>query len=69
MKGVTHTIKLQKYCRWCGYGYNASKPTDRDGFCKPACKQAHYRAHKAYVTARASRISRPGSKRVTRKKG
>lgn len=44
-----------KHCRWCGQTYKAKKPTDRDGFDKPRCKQAHYRAYKKYVTATTSR--------------
>lgn len=42
-----------KHCRWCGNAYNANRPYNRDGFCKTACKQAHYRAYKKYVTATA----------------
>ena len=45
--GWVHT----KHCRWCGLGYRAIRPRGRDGFCCPACKQAHYRAYKKYVTA------------------
>ena len=43
-----------KHCRWDGVAYNATKPNDRDGFCCAKCKQAHYRAYKAYVTARSA---------------
>ena len=38
------------YCRWDGKSYRPKQETDRDGFCSPACKQAHYRAYKKYVT-------------------
>jgi len=30
--------------------YKPGKATDRDGFCLPACKAAHFRAYKRYVT-------------------
>ena len=38
------------YCRWCGNEYTPVKQTDRDGFDTKACKQAHHRAYKKYVT-------------------
>lgn len=41
----------RKHCRWCGKSYIGSYPIDRDGFHSAACKQAHYRAYKKYVTA------------------
>ncbi len=44
-----------KHCRWCGKRYYAHHPVGRDGFDLPACKQAHYRAYKKYVTAKAER--------------
>jgi len=59
---------LTKHCRWCGKPYSAKKPVDRDGFCKAACKQAHYRAYKNYVTAKSQRPAQPAARRVTRKK-
>jgi len=37
------------YCRWDGKQYRPLKETDRDGFCCPACKQAHHRAYKKYI--------------------
>ena len=37
------------YCRWDGKTYKPLKETDRDGFCCPACKQAHHRAYKLYI--------------------
>jgi len=37
------------YCRWDGKQYKPLKDTDRDGFCCPACKQAHHRAYKLYI--------------------
>jgi len=40
------------FCRWCGVMYNPEKQTERDGFCTDACKQAHYRAYRKYVTLR-----------------
>ena len=43
-------FKVIWYCRWCGCEYEPAKQTDRDGFCKKACKQAHHRAYKKYVT-------------------
>ena len=39
-----------RFCRWCGDSYTTLKRTDRDGFCTKACKQAHHRAYKKYVT-------------------
>ncbi len=42
----------EKHCRWCGKAYKATRPVDRDGFCHPTCKQAHYRARKKYVTGK-----------------
>ncbi len=41
----------RKHCRWCGVEYYAKKPINRDGFCSAACKQAHHRSYKKYVTA------------------
>lgn len=56
------------YCRWDGKTYKPLKKTDRDGFCCPACKQAHHRAYKKYVTLQT--ISKPGlaGTAVTQKK-
>jgi len=56
-----------KHCRWCGKQYHAHKPHDRDGFCKTACKQAHYRAYKKYVTTKRLAPGAAGGKPVTRK--
>lgn len=56
-----------KHCRWCRKRYYAHKPYDGDGFCSAACKQAHYRAYKKYVTAKTSNRAAAGSKQVTRK--
>ena len=42
-------FKSTFYCRWCGNTYKPLKDTDRDGFCCPACKQAHHRAYKLYI--------------------
>jgi len=42
----------QKHCRWCGKAYTATKPKGKDGFDTKACKQAHYRAFKKYVTGK-----------------
>jgi len=50
---ISKRFEATKSCRWCGGIYYAMKPIDRDGFCTKACKQAHYRAHKKYVTAAA----------------
>jgi len=50
-----------KHCKWCGKGYEATKPAFGDGFCSGAHKQAHYRAYKKYVTA-AARIKTPSKK-------
>lgn len=57
-----------RWCRWCGNAYKAKRPVDRDGFCKKACKQAHYRAFKKYVTVKASMLANRQDRRVTRKK-
>ena len=43
-------FKDKKHCRWCGSAYYAFHPIGKDGFCKGAHKQAHYRAYKKYVT-------------------
>lgn len=43
------------YCRWCGNEYKSKKPQVRDGFCCNACKMAHQRAYKKYVTQRRAR--------------
>ena len=60
--------KTTWYCRWDGKSYRPKQETDRDGFCSPACKQAHYRAYKKYVTQQDQKKPGAGSKRVTRKK-
>ncbi len=44
--------KTIKYCRWCGGSYTAARPLYKDGFCCQACKQAHHRAYKKYVTVK-----------------
>ena len=51
-----------KYCRWCGKAYKAKAPIGKDGFHSNACKMAHHRAYKKYVTAKrpAGRQTRPG---------
>lgn len=56
-----------KNCRWCGKLYYACQPVDRDGFCKPSHKQAHYRAYKKWVTAISAAAPGPADQRVTRK--
>jgi len=65
---MTYHNPNYKHCRWDGKGYYATKPVDRDGFCRRACKQAHHRAYKKYVTglriSAGSQVKRP----VTRKK-
>ena len=53
--------KDRKHCRWCGKQYKAHIPKDRDGFCGPTCKQAHYRAYKAYVTRKKTSDQSHGS--------
>jgi len=63
--------KDSKHCRWCGVAYRAHKPVDRDGFCKDACKMAHARAYKKYVTRKnaGSRAPDHGQNfKVTKKK-
>lgn len=57
-----------KHCRWCGKSYVAVKPVGKDGFHSKACKQAHYRAYKNYVTAKRQARSTFEPKAVTRKK-
>ena len=59
---------VDKHCRWCGTSYNAAKPHDRDGFCCAKCKQAHYRAYKAYVTQAMAVRGQALVKPVTQKK-
>lgn len=63
-----HRYGYTKHCRWCGKAYEATKPPDRDGFCSKACKQAHYRAYKSYVTASLRARAATAGKPVTRKK-
>lgn len=69
-KGVTLMYKHVWYCRWDGKTYRPLRETDRDGFCCSACKQALYRAHKKYVTAkkpaRAAGIKRPVTRKTRR---
>jgi len=60
------------YCRWCGIQYKPKEQTDKDGFCKPAHKQALHRALRKY-NARALRLTesrgkRPGRARNTKRK-
>lgn len=59
------------YCRWCGNTYRPQKDTDRDGFCCPACKQAHHRAYKLYIDwitgARRKRTKGTLSRKMDRK--
>lgn len=50
-------LASNKHCRWCGKAYVAHKPAGKDGFHSPACKQAHYRAYRKYVTANTGRKS------------
>jgi hypothetical protein len=71
-----HTEQNKKHCRRCGKQYTAEKPLYRDGFCGPKCKQAHYRAFKAYknsvtTTKQLSSDIRPGCQQhaVTQKRG
>lgn len=59
--------KRLKHCRWCGKGYYATKPFDRDGFGNKAHKQAHYRAYKKYVTAKSLAAGKRYPRPVTRK--
>lgn len=59
-------LRYPKYCRWCGNQYKGTKPVGKDGFCRDACKQAHYRAYKKYVTAETSRKKVPRSDRKKR---
>lgn len=60
------------YCRWCGRTYKPLKDTDRDGFCRPACKQALYRAYKLYIDwksgARRKRTKQALSKKKVHRK-
>ncbi|MCK5607236.1 hypothetical protein KAR91_35460 [Candidatus Pacearchaeota archaeon] len=57
-----------RHCRWCGIEYKATRPIGRDGFCSAACKQAHYRAYKKWVTAKCLAATRPADRKVTRKR-
>jgi len=59
--------KYYHHCRWCGIPYKSIKPCKQDGFHSKACKQAHYRAYKKYVTGRPRTPEQPAAKRVTRK--
>ena len=60
--------KVTRYCRWCGKAYEPKKDIGKDGFCCNACRQAHFRAYKKYVTQKAiaGDIARRSS--VTRQK-
>lgn len=55
-------------CHWCSKVYKAKKGRLQARFCCKACKQAHYRAYKKYVTliGRRKRFARPPA--VTQKK-
>ena len=55
----------KKHCRWCGKAYHAYKPVGRDGFHSQACKQAHYRAYKAYVTRTSAGCRQAAQRRRT----
>jgi len=57
----------KKHCRWCGAEYYAKGPRNRDGFDKAACKQAHYRAYKAYVIWTSRLNARPAADKITQK--
>lgn len=50
-------FQFGKHCRWCGKAYLAVKPIGGDGFCSPACKQAHHRAYHKYVTTKKDHSS------------
>jgi len=52
------------FCRWCGNTYKPLKDTDRDGFCSPACKQAHHRAYKKYIEWKLSRKKLSGNRKT-----
>ncbi len=55
------------FCRWDGKQYRPKKETDRDGFCSPACKQAHHRAYKKYqVAALRQKNDRRGPRQKTK---
>lgn len=62
----THSLTL-KHCRWCQSVYSAFRPVDKDGFCSPTCKQAHYRAYKKWVTAKHLAAERAQGRKVTPK--
>lgn len=55
------------YCRWDGKTYKPLQETDRDGFCCTACKQAHYRALKKYVTLQVPRGRAAAGQGITQK--
>ncbi len=61
-------LQCYKHCRWCGIGYHANLPKFKDGFHSAACKQAHYRAYKNYVTAKSTAAARTRGRQVTQKK-
>jgi len=61
-------LRTGKHCRWCQQPYKAKKPYDKDGFCSPACKQAHYRAYKNYVTQKNPAAAPLRGRKVTRKR-
>lgn len=69
---VYYSSSHHKHCRWCGKSYTASKPVGRDGFHSAACKMAHHRAYKKYVTGKkpaASDIAQgPGRVRSRKKR-
>lgn len=60
--------KWEGHCRWCGKSYYPKERLDRDGFCCPAHKQAHYRAYKKYVTSRKPAAGKGYRRPVTQKK-
>jgi hypothetical protein len=62
------TFHEHHFCRWCSKPYTTKKPLLKDGFCCLACKQAHYRAYKSYVTCSARYRQRAAERGVTHKK-
>jgi len=47
-----------RWCRWCSTAYQTKRDIGRDGFCCPACRQAHYRAYKVWRQCRVISIRR-----------
>ena len=54
-----------EHCHWCGKAFYPKKPTQTHTFCCNACKMAHHRAYKNYVTQKTRQLERGPREKVT----